>query len=80
MKPPEKIAREIIGKWGYEEPSWWEPIAAALHTREIESLEEAAKIVGGMYRNATNQLQACAMADAVAAIQDRITGLKEQAK
>lgn len=31
-----KIAKEIIGKWGYEEEYWWLPIAEALQTAQKE--------------------------------------------
>jgi len=27
-------AKEIIGKWGYEEKEWWEPIAKALQAKD----------------------------------------------
>lgn len=30
LATPEEIAKEIVGKWGYEEPYWWQPIATAL--------------------------------------------------
>lgn len=30
-------AKEIVGKWGYEEPYWWRPIAEALQRTAIES-------------------------------------------
>lgn len=29
-------AQEIVGKWGYEEPYWWEPISKTL-TEAFES-------------------------------------------
>ena len=49
-----KIAKRIIGNWGYEEKSWWEPIAKALEREhnqtKQELLSEAIKIFEP-YRN-----------------------------
>jgi len=30
-------AKKIIGKWGYEEKAWWNPIAKALKKTDIEA-------------------------------------------
>lgn len=30
----EEIAKEIVGKWGYEEEYWWKPIAESLSQAE----------------------------------------------
>lgn len=35
-----KKAKEIIGKWGYEEKSWWKPIAEALMEQDKISRED----------------------------------------
>jgi flagellar biosynthesis/type III secretory pathway protein FliH len=46
MKPKQtetwavEIAKEIIGKWGYEEESWWKPIAEALTQARRQGYEE----------------------------------------
>jgi len=36
----EKIAKEIIGKWGYEESYWWKPISDALQTEKEKMKKE----------------------------------------
>lgn len=51
----EEIAKEIVGKWGYEEEYWWKPIAEALSQaeergrrrgiEEIKSLVENVNII-----------------------------------
>ena len=45
----EEIAKEIVGKWGYEEEYWWKPIAEALSQAEERGrrrgIEEIAKRV-----------------------------------
>lgn len=35
----EKIAKDIIGKWGYEEQYWWKPIFEALDLAYNEGME-----------------------------------------
>jgi len=35
-----EIAKEIIGKWGYEEKYWWEPIAKAITKVREEEREK----------------------------------------
>ena len=39
-KSHEEIAREIVGKWGYEEEYWWKPIKEALDTAIAERDKE----------------------------------------
>jgi len=39
----EQIAREIIGKWGYEEDYWWKPIAQAITDAEKRGAARACK-------------------------------------
>ena len=44
MKQSDKeIAKEIIGKWGYEEEYWWKPIAEAIDQARKEGREEVIK-------------------------------------
>lgn len=41
----EEIAKEIVGKWGYEEEYWWKPIAEALSQAEERGrIEERERI------------------------------------
>lgn len=35
-----KTAKEIVGKWGYEEKEWWQPIAEALIQSRQDLLKE----------------------------------------
>lgn len=44
----DKQAQEIVGKWGYEEPYWWEPIAAALADREREVWDAAIALLADL--------------------------------
>lgn len=36
-------AKEIIGKWGYEEEYWWRPVAMALSEMHKAGIEEGKK-------------------------------------
>lgn len=36
-------AKEIVGKWGYEEEYWWKPIAEALEEVDRRAREEGRK-------------------------------------
>ncbi len=40
MKDFEQQAKEIVGKWGYEEAYWWKPIAEALRATHQEAQDE----------------------------------------
>jgi hypothetical protein len=43
-----KTAKEIVGKWGYEEKEWWQPIAESLTQSRQDLLKELRGEVGRM--------------------------------
>ena len=43
-KENEKIAKEIIGKWGYEHQNWWAPIKEALDAKDSVISQKDAEI------------------------------------
>jgi len=43
-----KIAKEIIGKWGYEEKEWWQHIAEALNQSRQDLLKSLVEEVERM--------------------------------
>ena len=67
MTPPDdvvKIAQEIVGKWGYEEPYWWQPIAEALAQARMEERTRITYELGKLnwmhiLRDAINNRPAC---------------------
>jgi hypothetical protein len=43
---PEQAAKELVGRWGYEEPYWWGPIAAIIHAQRAERRGYTMEVVG----------------------------------
>lgn len=51
----EEEAKEIVGKWGYEEEYWWKPIAKAIQSAREEGIQEGLKSVFDVTNEAFNQ-------------------------
>lgn len=45
----EEIAQQIIGEWGYEEPYWWQPIAANLKAYAAQQCAEKDKRIAELW-------------------------------
>jgi hypothetical protein len=77
--PDERLAKEIVGKWGYEEAYWWKPIAEAF--AQIRA-DERAKVIGEvreklykMYVEDIKKYPECTWNSAIDEVKDLLTHL-----
>lgn len=47
----EQISKRIVGKWGYEEPYWWGPIAAALKRERERAIRQCGEMTWGPFED-----------------------------